>query len=64
MSEFGIPAVLLYDAETWTLASSGEQALGVFERKSYVRDMDLSAIKENGAYDGTMSCSIYMMTST
>ena len=26
-------SVLLYGAETWTLTSSDEQALGVFERK-------------------------------
>ena len=29
--------VLLYSAETWTLTSSDEQALGVFERKIYGR---------------------------
>ena len=51
--------VLLYDAETWTFTSSDEQALGVFERF-----MDLSAIEQNGAYDGTRSYTIYTMTST
>ena len=56
--------VLLYGAETWTLTSSDEQALASSRGKSYVRFMDLSATEENGAYDGTRSCTIYTMTST
>ena len=50
--------VLLYGAESWTMTSSDEQALGVFERKAYVIFMDLSAIEENGAYDEIRRCTI------
>ena len=56
----------LTEAETWTMTSSDEQALGDFSSrgKSFVSFMDFSAKEKNGAYDGTKSCAIYTITST
>ena len=37
-------SVLLYGAETWTITSTDEQALGVFERKIDIYD-DIDVVK-------------------
>ncbi|XP_054089770.1 LINE-1 retrotransposable element ORF2 protein isoform X1 [Zeugodacus cucurbitae] len=57
--------VLLYGAEAWTMLTSDETTLGVFERKFCARFMVLRTLATaNTADDGTMSCTSYTTTLT
>ena len=51
--------VLLYGAETWTLTSSDEQALGVFERKILRKIYGPFCDREYGAYGSVLKYSVF-----